>query len=162
MTTRRRRDRSAVNARLPAVSLGTVDPTDVPNGYALQISLGPLDSLVDSMRLARAHKYALLLKMAQRLHQAGRADGWPTGPTLPARLTSSDRSRLPFFTNASTVAMVMQTPVAAISQRIRRAVFDALARAPNASWKSSTVGVYDSSILATKAPPASYPVELPG
>ncbi|MGD3109445.1 hypothetical protein [Streptomyces sp. YGL11-2] len=80
------RDRAAVNARLPAVSLGTVDPTDVPSGYALQISLGPLDSLVDSMRLARAHKYALLLKMVQRLHQAGRADGWPTGPTLPARL----------------------------------------------------------------------------
>lgn len=80
------RDRAAVNARLPAVSLGTVDPTDVPSGYALQISLGPLDSLVDSMRLARAHKYALLLKMVQRLHQAGRAHGWPLGETLPARL----------------------------------------------------------------------------
>ncbi|GHI41107.1 hypothetical protein [Streptomyces violascens] len=80
------RDRAAVNARLPAVSLGTVDPTDVPSGYALQISLGPLDSLVDSMRLARAHKYSLLLKMVQRLHQAGRAEGWPTGQTLAARL----------------------------------------------------------------------------
>ncbi|MFI6469886.1 hypothetical protein ACIBL5_06425 [Streptomyces sp. NPDC050516] len=80
------RDRAAVNARLPAVSLGTVDPSDVPSGYALQISLGPLDSMVDSMRLARAHKYALLLKMVQRLHQAGRAEGWPIGPTLPARL----------------------------------------------------------------------------
>ncbi|MEU5435426.1 hypothetical protein AB0G73_18890 [Streptomyces sp. NPDC020719] len=80
------RDRAAVNARLPAVSLGTVDPTDVPSGYALQISLGPLDSLVDSMRLARAHKYTLLLKMVQRLHQAGRAEGWPTGRTLAARL----------------------------------------------------------------------------
>ncbi|WP_369354660.1 hypothetical protein [Streptomyces sp. cg2] len=80
------RDRAAVNARLPAVSLGTVDPTDVPSGYALQISLGPLDSLVDSMRLARAHKYSLLLKMVQRLHQAGQAEGWPTGGTLAARL----------------------------------------------------------------------------
>ncbi|GGX36497.1 hypothetical protein [Streptomyces noursei] len=80
------RDRAAVNARLPAVSLGTVDPTDVPSGYALQISLGPLDSLIDSMRLARAHKYALLLKLVQRLHQAGRAEGWLSGPTLPARL----------------------------------------------------------------------------
>ncbi|MEK2474080.1 hypothetical protein [Streptomyces noursei] len=80
------RDRAAVNARLPAVSLGTVNPANVPSGYALQISLGPLDSLVDSMRLARAHKYALLLKVVQRLHQAGRAHGWPLGETLPARL----------------------------------------------------------------------------
>ncbi|WP_327356378.1 hypothetical protein [Streptomyces sp. NBC_01304] len=80
------RERASVNARLPAVSLGTVDPSDVPSGYALQLSLGPLDSLVDSMRLARAHKYALLLKMVQRIHQAGRADGWTTGTTLAARI----------------------------------------------------------------------------
>jgi hypothetical protein len=80
------RDRAAVNARLPAFSLGTVDPSDVPSGYALQLSLGPLDSLVDSMRLARAHKYQLLLKMVQRLHQAGRAEGWPLGVCLPAKL----------------------------------------------------------------------------
>ncbi len=58
----------------------------MPSGYALQLSLQPLDSLVDSMRLARAHKYALLLKMVQRIHQAGRAEGWPAGPTVPARL----------------------------------------------------------------------------
>ncbi|MFF4403052.1 hypothetical protein [Streptomyces sp. NPDC001404] len=50
------RERAAINARLPAVSLGTADPSDVPSGYALQLSLGPLDSLVDAMRLARAHK----------------------------------------------------------------------------------------------------------
>ncbi|MEU5683619.1 hypothetical protein DEJ48_36805 [Streptomyces venezuelae] len=93
------RDRAAVNARLPAVSLGTVDPSDVPSGYALQLSLGPLDSLVDAMRLARAHKYALLLKMVQRIHQAGRADGWPQSAVLPARLvfgphTPTDRSAI--------------------------------------------------------------------
>lgn len=91
------RDRAAVNARLPAVSLGTVDPSDVPSGYALQLSLGPLDSLVGSMRLARAHKYALLFKMVQRMHQAGHAPGWPTGPHIPARLvfgphTPADRT----------------------------------------------------------------------
>ncbi|WP_162890195.1 hypothetical protein [Streptomyces olivoreticuli] len=93
------RERAAVNARLPAVSLGTVDPSDVPSGYALQLSLGPLDSLVDAMRLARAHKYALLLKMVQRLHQAGQAEGWPAGPPLPARLvfgphTPTDRAAI--------------------------------------------------------------------
>ncbi|MCY0961621.1 hypothetical protein [Streptomyces sp. H27-H5] len=91
------RDRAAVNARLPAVSLGTVDPSDVPSGYALQLSLGPLDSLVDAMRLARAHKYALLFKLVQRIHQAGQAEGWATGPTPPVRLafgphTPTDRS----------------------------------------------------------------------
>ncbi|MGX1668526.1 hypothetical protein [Streptomyces sp. NPDC055400] len=93
------RDRAAINARLPAVSLGTVDPSDVPSGYALQLSLGPLDSLVDSMRLARAHKYVLLLKLVQRLHQAGRAEGWPVGGTLAARLvfgphTPTDRTAI--------------------------------------------------------------------
>ncbi|WP_367132911.1 MULTISPECIES: hypothetical protein [Streptomyces] len=93
------RDRAAVNARLPAVSLGTVDPSDVPSGYALQLSLGPLDSLVDSMRLARAHKYSLLLKMVQRLHQAGQAEGWPAGEQPPARLifgphTPTDRAAI--------------------------------------------------------------------
>ncbi|MEV4741596.1 hypothetical protein [Streptomyces sp. NPDC049555] len=91
------RERAAVNARLPAVSLGTADPTDVPSGYALQLSLGPLDSLIDAMRLARAHKYVLLLKMVQRLHQAGQAEGWPAGEQFPARVvfgphTPTDRA----------------------------------------------------------------------
>ncbi|WP_369387175.1 hypothetical protein AB5J72_05810 [Streptomyces sp. CG1] len=93
------RDRAAVNARLPAVSLGTLDPSDVPSGYALQLSLAPLDSLIDAMRLARTHKYALLLKMVQRIHQAGGADGWPTGIVFPARLvfgphTPTDRTAI--------------------------------------------------------------------
>ncbi|MFI0912507.1 hypothetical protein [Streptomyces abikoensis] len=91
------RERAAVNARLPAVSLGTADPSDVPSGYALQLSLGPLDSLIDAMRLARAHKYTLLLKMVQRLHQAGQAEGWPLGEQFPARIvfgphTPTDRA----------------------------------------------------------------------
>lgn len=38
------------------------------------------------MRLAREHKYRLLFKMVQRLCQAGRAEGWTAGETLPARL----------------------------------------------------------------------------
>ncbi|MFF0741536.1 hypothetical protein ACFYVL_14165 [Streptomyces sp. NPDC004111] len=91
------RDRAAVNSRLPAVALGTVDPSRVPSGYALQLSLGPLTSLIGSMRLARAHKYSLLLKMVQRIHQAGHSDGWPAGACFPARLvfgphTPTDRT----------------------------------------------------------------------
>ncbi|MFE5969633.1 hypothetical protein [Streptomyces sp. NPDC056463] len=90
-------DRVAANSRLTAAGLGTLDPTALPSGYALQLALGPLDSLVASMRLARAHKYAVLLRMVQRLHQAGHAEGWPAGESLPARLmwgphTPTDRA----------------------------------------------------------------------
>ncbi|WP_405613373.1 hypothetical protein [Streptomyces sp. NBC_00076] len=90
-------DRIAANSRLTAAGLGTLDPTALPSGYALQLALGPLDSLVASMRLARNHKYALLLRMVQRLHQAGQAEDWPPGESLPARLmwgphTPTDRA----------------------------------------------------------------------
>ncbi len=34
-------ERAATIARLPAVTLGTVNPSEVPSGYALEISLGP-------------------------------------------------------------------------------------------------------------------------
>ncbi|MFB9466788.1 hypothetical protein [Streptomyces cinereospinus] len=90
-------DRIASNSRLTAAGLGTLDPTALPSGYALQLALGPLDSLVAAMRLARTHKYAVLLRMVQRLHQAGQAEGWPVGESLPARLmwgphTPTDRA----------------------------------------------------------------------
>ncbi|MFF7795553.1 hypothetical protein [Streptomyces sp. NPDC007991] len=79
-------DRAAKVSRLPAVALGTVDPSKAPSGYALDISLGPLDSLIGSMRLARDHKYALLLKFVQRLHLAGQHPDWAGITPLPARL----------------------------------------------------------------------------
>jgi hypothetical protein len=79
-------ERAATNTRLPAVSLGTIDPAQVPSGYAMQLSLGPLDSLVGSMRLARAHKYALLLKFAQRLFIAGQHPDWLGVRPMPAQL----------------------------------------------------------------------------
>ncbi|GGY12768.1 hypothetical protein [Streptomyces djakartensis] len=90
-------DRIAANSRLTAAGLGTLDPTALPSGYALQLALGPLDTLVAAMRLARTHKYAVLLRMVQRLHQAGQAQGWPAGESLPARLmwgphTPTDRA----------------------------------------------------------------------
>lgn len=80
-------DRIAANSRLTSAGLGTLDPTALPSGYALQLALGPLDSLVAAMRLARAHKYVILLRMVQRLHQAGQAPGWPAGQSVPAQLT---------------------------------------------------------------------------
>ncbi|MGF0174309.1 hypothetical protein ACQF36_28465 [Streptomyces sp. Marseille-Q5077] len=69
-------ERIAANSRLTAAGLGTLDPTALPSGYALQLALGPL---VAATRLARNHKYAVLLRMVQRLHQAGQAEGWPAG-----------------------------------------------------------------------------------
>jgi hypothetical protein len=79
-------DQAANVVRLPAVSLGTMDPSKVPSGYALELSLGPLDSLISGMRLARAHKYALLLKFVQRIHIAGQHPDWAGVTPLPARL----------------------------------------------------------------------------
>lgn len=80
------RDRAAVNLRLPAVALGTHDPAQMPSGYALKISLGPLDKLVASMRLARRHKYQLLLRFVQRLYIAGQHPDWVGRKVHPANL----------------------------------------------------------------------------
>ncbi|MGW7664112.1 hypothetical protein, partial [Streptomyces sp. NPDC054756] len=90
-------ERIAANSRVTAAGLGTLEATEVPSGYALKLALGPLDALIGMMRLAREHKYRLLFKMVQRLYQAGRAEGWAAGETLPARLawaphTPTDRS----------------------------------------------------------------------
>ncbi|WP_329474260.1 hypothetical protein OIE75_40825 (plasmid) [Streptomyces sp. NBC_01723] len=79
-------DRAAKVARLPAVALGTLDPSKAPSGYAMDVSLGPLDALIASMRLARDHKYTLLLKMVQRLYLAGQHPDWAGVRVMPARL----------------------------------------------------------------------------
>jgi hypothetical protein len=79
-------DRAANVVRLPAVSLGTMDPSKVPSGYALELSLGPLDSLISGMRLARAHKDTLLLRFVQRLFLAGQHPDWAGVTPLPAKL----------------------------------------------------------------------------
>lgn len=63
-------ERLAVNSRIPAVTLGTVKPSEVPSGFAMQLSFGPLSSMIRTMRLVRNVKYALLLQMVQRLAQA--------------------------------------------------------------------------------------------
>ncbi|MEU1134248.1 hypothetical protein ABZ383_31060, partial [Streptomyces sp. NPDC005900] len=79
-------ERASNVARLPAVSLGTMDPSTVPSGYALELSLGPLDSLMGGMRLARDHADRLLPKFVQRLHLAGQHPDWAGLPVLPAKL----------------------------------------------------------------------------
>ncbi|MFD4397214.1 hypothetical protein [Kitasatospora sp. NPDC058478] len=78
-------DRLSANLRMPAVALGTADQSQLPSGYALALSMSPLDMMVASGRLARNHKYALMFKMIQRLYQAGQHPDW-TGPVVPAVL----------------------------------------------------------------------------
>jgi hypothetical protein len=79
-------DRAANIVRLPAVSLGTMDPSKVPSGYALELSLGPLDSLIAGMRLARDHPDRLLPKFVQRLFLAGQHPDWVGLKPLPAKI----------------------------------------------------------------------------
>ncbi|MGA5670066.1 hypothetical protein ACPCTG_31870 [Streptomyces pseudogriseolus] len=81
------KDRAATTARLPAVALGTSDPAKFGSGYQLELALGPLDSLISSMRLARDHADRLLPKFVQRLFQAGQHPDWVGLPVLPAKLT---------------------------------------------------------------------------
>jgi hypothetical protein len=59
--------RLSVNGQVPEGLLGRVDASEVPSGLALTLSFTPFHQLIERMRLAREHKYALLLKMVQRI-----------------------------------------------------------------------------------------------
>ncbi|BCK74016.1 hypothetical protein Srufu_079690 (plasmid) [Streptomyces libani subsp. rufus] len=78
-------DRMSLISRMPAVALGTIDPTKAPSGFSIALSYGPMDPLMDFMHLARDHKYGLLFKFVQRLFMAGRHPGW-AGPVVDARI----------------------------------------------------------------------------
>jgi hypothetical protein len=81
------RDLAASVTRIPAVALGTGDPAQFTSGYQLELALGPLDSLISGMRLARDHADRLLPKFVQRLFKAGQHPDWVSLPVLPAKLT---------------------------------------------------------------------------
>lgn len=59
--------RLSTNARIPEIALSGSTSERALSGAALQIQYSPLNALVRSLRLARQPKYALLLKMVQRL-----------------------------------------------------------------------------------------------
>lgn len=80
------KDRASSIARVPAVALGTTDASKFPSGFALQLAIGPLDSLMSGMRLARDHADRLLPKFVQRLNLAGQHPDWVGLPVLPAKL----------------------------------------------------------------------------
>ncbi|MEU2590815.1 hypothetical protein ABZ649_04515 [Streptomyces albidoflavus] len=150
-------DRIATNSRVTAAGLGTLDPTALPSGYALSLALGPLDSLIGSMRLARDHKYRLLLRMVYRLHQAGRV--WPAGETPAARIifgphTPTDRAAVldevvkavgaGVLSLETGIRMLMNAgyPVEDAADevaRIQRRAFDAAARLADATGDNAAV-----------------------
>ena len=76
--------RLSANARLPEALLGRVSPADVPSGFAVALTFGPMQSMVRSMRLSRGEKYPLLLKMVQRLGMLGGT--FPGSEVLPAEV----------------------------------------------------------------------------
>ena len=153
-------DRLAGNTRITSAGLGTLDPAAVPSGYALQLALGPLDSLVASMRLAREHKYLLLLRMVQRLHQAGQV--WPAGESLAAKLmwgpsTPTDRAAVldeatkgydaDVFSLETVVRMLQDVgyPIEDITEeidRIQHRSFDQAARLADATGDNAAVRKY--------------------
>lgn len=168
-------DRIAGNSRITSAGLGTLDPAAVPSGYALQLALGPLDALVAAMRLARDHKYLLLLRMVQRLHQAGRV--WPAGESLPAKLawgphTPTDRAAVladvtqgynaGVFSLETAVRMLQDAgyPIEDITEeidRIQRRSFDQAARLADATGDNAAVREY---LHLPKADPGVPPVPL--
>ncbi|MFF4504809.1 hypothetical protein [Streptomyces sp. NPDC001401] len=168
-------DRLAANTRLTTAGLGSLDPAQVPSGYALQLALGPLDSLVGAMRLARNHKYQLLLRMVQRLHQAGQE--WPAGESLPASLvwgahTPTDRTTVlndvtagyaaGVFSLETAVRMLQEAgypieDVAEEIERIQKRAFDQAARLADATGDNATVREY---LGLPEADPGVPPVPL--
>lgn len=76
--------RLSINSRVPDAVLGRVDASQAASGIALALSFGPLEKMVNEMRLIRDEKYTLLLKMVQRLailHGGGMA-----APVLEANI----------------------------------------------------------------------------
>lgn len=67
--------RLSVNGRIPESLLGRIKPNEVPSGITLTLSFAPHTAMIRSMRLVRAPKYSLLLKMVGRFYmQKGQVD----------------------------------------------------------------------------------------
>jgi hypothetical protein len=76
--------RLSTNARLPGALLGTISPADVPSGFALSLSFGPLKTMIEAMRLTRSEKHPLLMKFVQRMFQNDKQ--LPAGDTFEATI----------------------------------------------------------------------------
>lgn len=176
------RDRASTNARLPAVALGTNDPSKLPSGYALELSLGPLDALVASMRLARDHKYALLLKFVQRLFIAGQHPDWAGLTVQPAELvfgsyTPTDRGAIleMVTTGVTNGVLSLETGVRMLAEagfpiddaqaeidRIQARQFDKARQLADATGDQGAVGDFLGIHLDQRPAPAPQLPGLPG
>jgi hypothetical protein len=76
------RDLLSVNAQVPGVALGRIDPGEAPSGVALAMLFSPFGQLVGALRMVREEKYGLMLRMVARLSQVGGA--LEPGPNPPA------------------------------------------------------------------------------
>lgn len=172
-------DRLSVVSRIPAVAMGSVDPTKVPSGYALALTLGPLEALVGSLRLAREHKYRLLLRFVQRLFQAGQHPDW-RGPVLPAVVTfgphtPTDRVQVldDVIRGVTNGVLSLETglrmlrdagyPIEDVSQEIeliQGRAFDAAARLADATGDNGAVREYLGMPSADREIPAVPPIRV--
>lgn len=168
--------RLSANARLPEAVLGRVSPADVPSGFAVALTFGPLQAMVRSARLSRGEKYPLLLKMVARLSVLG---GAFTGELLPAELTFGsylpsdvdgviDRVRKlltpPAAVSLETAVAMLQeagVPIEDVSeevQRIERRAFEAANQLADATGDQDAVreflGLEGTGPAPVPAPPA--------
>lgn len=174
------RDRMSVNSRLPAAVLGMMDPSEVPSGYAMQLSFGPLSAMIRQMRLTRNVKYPLLLKMVQRLYQAN--GGLPPGETpraeirLGSYLPSDMKGTLDLVATAlekkiisleTAIGMLVDVgfPIEDIAEEIKRIQSRDFAGAnelADATGDAAAVAEYLGRSAPVDAPIPAVPLPIPG
>lgn len=105
--------RMAINSRLPEEVLGRVRSATIPSGVALALTFGPMEAMINEMRLVRDDKYGLLFKFIQRFAiQAGELDD---AVVYPANLAFG--SFLPSDTQAAVTQATALLAAKAISRQ---------------------------------------------
>lgn len=168
-------ERLSTNARVPAEVLGRVKASDVASGFLMALSFGPLQGLVDDMRLVRDEKYRLLLKFVQRMAvQYGELDRGPAmdafvafGSYMPSDLpgivqtvTQLLQARAISTTTAVTMLLEAGLPIedaAEEVERIRAENFEQAVALLEATADEQAVRDY----LGLEGPPPEGPEETP-
>jgi hypothetical protein len=167
--------RLSTNARVPGEVLGRVKASDVASGFLMALSFGPLQGLVEDMRLVRDEKYRLLLKFVQRMAiQYGELEAGPAldafvsfGSYMPSDLPGvvDTITRLLAAKAISTITAVTMLVEAGLPiedageevERIRRENFEAAVALLEASGDEDAVRSY----LDLEGPPPEPPQERP-
>src|SRR5690606_9781710 len=108
-------DRISTNSRLPGSILGRVDHSDISSGIHMQLTFGPLKSMIEEMRTVRAEKYEVLFKMVWRISRVAQVEGTPeeyqpTGLVFGSFLPSDEASAVEMVTK-----LLSTKPLPAIS-----------------------------------------------